>query len=137
VDVAVEDEGGVVILQPSGRIDSEDVQELQRTLNDLLARGERSMIVDLAETLHLGGAGIRLLLTLGKKLGSRGGGLVLCRLGDDLKRSFDVAGVAGKFNTVGSRHDAVRTISEVEKISRLSDEAARLLASPDDTDSPE
>ncbi len=132
MEVTVEHEGGIAIVRPSGHIDGKAAQELQQKLTELVGSGERSLVVDLAKTEHLGGAGIRLLLTLGKKLGGRGGGLVLCSISDDIRRAFSVAGVANQFVMTGSRPEALRLLAAAEKVARLSDEAAQLLASADD-----
>jgi anti-anti-sigma factor len=130
--MTVDRESGMVILQPSGRIDDKTAQELQQKLTELLEASDRAVVVDLERTEHLGGAGIRLLLTLGKKLGGRGGGLVLCSMSEELKRSFSVAGVANQFVMTGSRQDALRQLAAAEKVARLSEEAAQLLAGADD-----
>jgi anti-sigma B factor antagonist len=128
VDFVVDRVSGVVVLQPSGRLDASESQELQQIISENLAENERALVIDLVKTAHISGAGIRILMNLGKKLGSRGGGLILCSLSDDLKRAFNVAGVANQFATAGSREDAVRLLQAAEKVSRLSDEAAQLLA---------
>jgi len=132
VDFVVDRVNGVVVLQPSGRLDANESQELQQIITETLAENERSMVMDLVRTEHISGAGIRILMNLGKKLGSRGGGLILCSLSDDLKRAFNVAGVAHQFATAGSREDAVRLLQAAQKVARLSDEAAQLLAGAED-----
>jgi anti-anti-sigma factor len=134
VDFVVERSHGVVVLQPSGRLDAGESEELQQKIADTLSDDERTLVIDLINTGHISGAGIRILLALGKKLGSRGGGLILCSLSDDLKRSLNVAGVANQFATAGSREDAVRLLQAATKVARLSDEAAQLLAGAEERD---
>jgi anti-anti-sigma regulatory factor len=88
------------------------------------------VVLDMVDTEHLGGAGIRLLINLAKTLGRKGGGLVLCGLSDHLKKSFNLAGVSQQFVRAKSRDEAVQMLSAKEKVAELSNEAARLLATP-------
>jgi len=130
VDISVDSVGNIYVVRPAGRVDAKGAQELQQQLSTSLPENVRSVVLDLEDTEHLGGAGIRLLINWAKTLGRRGGGLVLCGLGDQLKRSFTVAGVTNQFVTAGTRGDALQMLQGKEKVAELSDVAAQLLATP-------
>jgi len=130
VDIEVDSIGSIVVVKPSGRVDGKAAQELQQQLSTTLPEDVRSVVLDLVDIEHLGGAGIRLLINLSKTLGRRGGGLVLCGLADRLKKAFNLAGVTQRFVIAKTRDEAVQMLLAKEKVAQLSDEAARLLATP-------
>lgn len=70
--------GSTLILLLEGRLDSVTVPEIERRIAELLKRQETRWVVDLAGLDHVSSAGLRVLLTLAKKLTARSGRLVLC-----------------------------------------------------------
>jgi anti-anti-sigma factor len=137
VECYVDRTEGVFILKPSGQLDAPGVQELQELTTQLLEEyGARCVSFDLSQAEDLGSVGIRLFMALGKKLTHRGGGLILCSLSDDMKRALGVAGVSRRLSTTDSLEEAVQILAAKERIARLSDEAARLLAAAEEDDSP-
>jgi len=94
--------------------------------------GARHIVVDLTKTEHIGGAGLRVLLMLSKKLDSMDGGLVLCCMSQGVRKAFDLAGFTRLFSITPTRDRAIRELSGDETVARVSDLAAELLAASEE-----
>jgi anti-anti-sigma factor len=134
MDINRHHEGNILVLEPAGRIDDRGSQELLEAVLGLLQEGQRRVVVDLAQAEHIGGAGIRVLLMLTKKLDGANGRLVLCSLNSAVTRAFEVSGFSRRFNIAGTRSEAVSMLSGDERVARVSDLAAKLLRTAADRD---
>jgi anti-sigma B factor antagonist len=132
--IAVDQIEDVVVVQPTGELDTGFALELQDRLRDLLDQGARRVAIDFAKTGQIGSVGLRVLLTLGKRLEGMDAGLILCSMNTEVKRAFQVAGLTEQFVVAATPAEAVRQLRAEERIVRLSDRAAELLASAEERD---
>jgi anti-anti-sigma factor len=130
--------GTIMILEPVGQLDRKTSPELQQKVGELIDEGNRNLVVDLVSTEHIGGAGLRVLLMLTKKLESINGNLVLCSVTDEVRHSFDVAGFGRMLSMTSSREAAIRSLAGDETVARISDLALEILGTvPESDDQPE
>ncbi len=129
MNITVEQRDDLVVLAPHGALDAAGATDLQERVTEVLERGERRLVVDCGRVETIGSAGIRLLLSLGTKLGSLGGALVLCAVGDGLRRALQLARCAEKFEMASDVAAAVRLHEEKARLQRLSSDALSLLLS--------
>jgi anti-sigma B factor antagonist len=101
---------------------------------ELVEEGTRHIVMDLIKTEHIGGAGLRVLLMLTKKLDSMDGGLVLCSMSQEVRKAFDLAGFTRLFSIAPSREEAIQELSGDQTVARVSDLAADLLAASEKRD---
>ena len=134
MDINTHQQGPILVLEPVGRIDDRGSQELLEAVLGLLTEGQRRVVVDLGQVEHIGGAGLRVLLMLTKKLDGANGRLVLCSLNDAVKRAIEVSGFSRRFSIASIRDEAVDQLSGDEKMARVSDLAASLLRRAADRD---
>jgi anti-sigma B factor antagonist len=131
MELAQEKMGDVLILGVSGRMDSVSAQEFQQKAAELLDGGERQIVLDLGRTEHIGGAGLRTLLTLGKRLEGMGGGLTLIGVGPQVRKAIEMAGLARQFVFAASRQEAAKGFAarrrSGDKVVEVADLAAELL----------
>jgi anti-sigma B factor antagonist len=99
---------GSAVLHVAGRVTSANAPELGERLRDLLARGCRSIVVDLSHLVHMTSAGFRSLLRADKLAGEEGSTLVLCGLHGLTLELFEIGGFLEMFTVAGSRDEAVR-----------------------------
>jgi len=99
---------------------------------ELLEEGNRHIVFDLTKTEHIGGAGLRVLLTLSKKLDGMDGGLALCSMSAQVRRAFDLAGFTNLLVIVPTREKALDALSGDQKVAQVFDLAGELLAKSDD-----
>ena len=103
MQIAEEKHGDVVVLAPSGRVDSASSGELEGALLGHLGAGETRLAVDLGGVEYISSAGLRVLLMLVKKLQGSGGRLVLCAMPESVRLVFELAGFLPLFEIEDSR----------------------------------
>lgn len=104
-------EGGVVVIEPVGKLDTKTSMDFEKKIVDLLTAGERRFVVDFGELEYISSAGLRVLLMLGKKAGASGS-LVLCSLNKSVRDVFDIAGFTSIFKIADTRDAALRLSPE-------------------------
>jgi len=126
--------GTILILEPVGQLDRKTSPELQQKVGELIDQGTRNLVIDLVSMDHIGGAGLRALLMLTKKLESINGNLVLCSVTDEVRHAFDVAGFGRMLSMTPTRDDAVRSLAGDETVARISDIALEILGKKAESD---
>jgi stage II sporulation protein AA (anti-sigma F factor antagonist) len=135
LQITVTTHGAIVAVEPTGSIDAKASREFERQLLQQLATGTRHVIVDLAKVDLMTSSGIRVLMLLAKRLQAADGALILCGLNQQMRSSFDVAGLDKRFWFVAARSDAMAALSaavnrspvDARPASKLSRMAAWLL----------
>jgi anti-anti-sigma factor len=70
--------GDAAVIRVAGRMDAIAAPEFERTCNQLMGAGIRSVIVDLADLEYISSPGLRAVLAAGERARADGGALVLC-----------------------------------------------------------
>ena len=99
--------GSVLVVAPSGRVDSTTTETLERALAAAFDAGERRLVVDFGGVSYISSLGLRALLVAAKRMRERQGTLVLCGLGDAVRQVFDLAGFLPLFTVDATRSSAV------------------------------
>ena len=86
--------GSALVLAVSDRVDSVTSPELERRIGELIAGGERVLVVDLSWLSYVSSAGLRVFLSAAKKIKAAGGKPLLCSLGGMVKEWFVMSGFA-------------------------------------------
>lgn len=81
-------EGGVRIVSLEGRMDLANSLKAETKLNELLADGETKIIIDLEKLEFMSSSGLRAIIFLEKKMGERGGTLVLANMSETVENLF-------------------------------------------------
>lgn len=100
-----------VIVAPVGRIDGRTSASLEQHLLELDGAGERRIVIDLAGVDYISSAGLRVVLSLAKRMRENKGGLALCALGESVRRVFELAGLLPLFNVTVSRDEAIDLVA--------------------------
>ena len=109
MQISQEQMDGVVVVAPRGRIDSTTSAALDAHLAGLSKATQPRIVIDFAGVDYISSAGLRVLLTLAKRVRDARGGLALCSLGDTVRQVFELAGFLPLFAIEGSREGAVRS----------------------------
>lgn len=112
MEIKEERSGGVLVVAPSGRIDSTNAEALERRLLLNVAAHESRLVVDMQGVEYISSAGLRVFLALLGRLREAKGRLVLCALGEGVKEVFELAGFLSIFAVAGSRAEAVARAQE-------------------------
>lgn len=128
MDILQETHGQVLLIAPSGRLDSETSGELELVLHDAGNAGRRHFVVDLAAVPYVSSAGLRVLLALAKRLDGGIGSVRLCGLSANVRQVFDIAGFTAMFALFPNRHAALdRHPHMLDASAMLVDAASQLL----------
>lgn len=99
--------GKICVVALSGRIDSTNANELMATLRDLVASGERFILVDLGAVLYLTSAAFRALLVATDEADRNATRIALCSLAGHVRELFEMGGLLEVFAIHDSREEAL------------------------------
>lgn len=91
---------GELILQVSGEIDGTNVDEFEKKLGETADRTDR-LVLDLGDLEYVSSAGLRVFLTMQKKLRQRGDDMILKNVSSDVMDIFSVTGFVKLLNIKG------------------------------------
>jgi anti-anti-sigma factor len=111
MQISQEQHQGVIVVAPRGRIDSTTSAALESHLSQVTKGGAPRLVLDFAGVDYISSAGLRVLLTLAKRVRDARGALALCALGDGVRQVFELAGFLPLFSIEGSRDAAVRAVA--------------------------
>lgn len=106
LEIADERVGDVLVLDLSGRLDTDTSADLELAVQDLLETGARDFVINLAGVGYVSSAGLRVLLMLGKGVDGKGS-LRLAGLNPTVRQVFDVAGFTQLFTILPDREAAL------------------------------
>jgi anti-anti-sigma factor len=92
IEIRIAKEGEVPVVTMTGRLDGFGAQQLEESLREIVPDDTRSVILNLAGVGYLSSAGIRVFLSLKKRLKQRGGTLVLANVGEFPRNVLEMAG---------------------------------------------
>lgn len=98
--------GDVLVLDLSGRLDTDTSADLELAIQDFLETGARDFVINLAGVGYVSSAGLRVLLMLGKRMDGKGS-LRLSGLNPTVRQVFDVAGFTQLFTILPDRAAAL------------------------------
>lgn len=85
-----------IILELSGKLDTNTSPELERAIDDLFTSDEvKNLELDMAGITYLSSAGLRVLLSAQKKINMLQGELVITNASKTLKEVFEITGFMG------------------------------------------
>lgn len=92
MNVTKDEQHGKVILRPEGRLDAISSPQLETALNRILDEKQTRILIDFNKIDYLSSAGMRLLLSMTKRLKTKGGGLGLFSIHEDVMEIIRMAG---------------------------------------------
>jgi anti-anti-sigma factor len=78
----VDRHGAITVLRPNGPLRAEAIEQLDNHLTPALAGGVPNVVIDLAETPLIDGAGLEWILNLDERCCRHGGCVRICNVGE-------------------------------------------------------
>jgi anti-anti-sigma factor len=100
----------VKVIQPYGILDGVQAKELRQQVGELVAAGDRLVLIDLAEVNFMDSSGLGALVAALKMLKTAGGDLYLCSIGDPVKSLFALTRMDRVFEIFRDRKQFITTI---------------------------
>jgi anti-anti-sigma factor len=123
----VAQEQGVTVVALAGQLDSRTAPELEKSLLQLVAKGERELLIDLAALDYVASAGLRIFVMVGKRLAADGGRLALCAVNASVLKVLEVSGFVSLFPLLPNRREAIPWLLANARAARVSSLAGELL----------
>jgi anti-sigma B factor antagonist len=96
------------VISPVGRIDGATSPAMESEITEVIAGGERHLLIDLSKVDYMSSAGLRVLLAAMKKVKALQGDMVLCCMQPFVKEVFDLTGFSRIFSIYASEEEALR-----------------------------
>ena len=92
MEVEIEEKGEIIVVRLEGRLDAASSPQLEQKISAVIDQGHFKLLVNLSGVEYLSSAGMRLLLSLSKKLKHLEGKLVACSMSDEVMEVIKMAG---------------------------------------------
>ena len=102
-----EKNGKVFVLGLSGKLDIEGGKMLVERMTQILAGGERYILLDFTNVVYINSSGLRGLLLVAKQLASSGGMLILAGVSDPNQKVLNISGLASVFTLRPTKAEAL------------------------------
>lgn len=84
-------DGENLTLAPAGRLDTNTAPALEDAFNED-ADGAGSVVLDMAQLVYLSSAGLRVILSMQKKMNAKGGSMVVKNVNETIMEVFEITG---------------------------------------------
>ena len=110
MEIDVRKEGQAVVISLTGRMDAVAAPQFDRTAADLLAQGDRRIIIDFTALEYISSAGLRSILVISKALKPKGLAVCFSGLRGNVKDVFSISGFGSIFKIFETAEDALKSI---------------------------
>jgi len=102
----VEEQKGTVLIV-TGRMDNVTSPEFEAACEKILQQNAKVLVLDFSGLSYISSAGLRGVLSVGKKFKSSGGRILICGLNKMVKDVFQISGFSGIFPIFDNREAAL------------------------------
>jgi len=92
MEAELEEKGDVVVIRVDGRLDAASSPQLEKKIQSVIDAGHFKLLLNFSGLDYLSSAGMRLILSVSKKLKNLEGKLVACNLSDEVMEVIKMAG---------------------------------------------
>ncbi|MEM8727783.1 MAG: STAS domain-containing protein [Chlamydiota bacterium] len=111
IKIQIKKDRGASIVRIEGRMDATSAPALERKLAEEIDNGNSKLILDFAKVDYLSSAGMRLLLSITKKLAEGKGGLHLCSVSEEVMEIIKMAGFERIIRIFPTEQEAIERFS--------------------------
>lgn len=105
------DSDKALIISVNGRLDTTTASDFEKNcLESLSSTQNRSVLINLQDVEYMSSAGLRSILSLGKKVKSEGRSLFFCNLRGMVQEVFEVSGFTSIFPIYDSQEQALEAM---------------------------
>ena len=103
---------GVVVLGIGGKINTEASEDLLKRMTDLIDNGAHHLLLDLSGVDYINSSGLRVLLTVAKRMTDLNGKIVLADVSELIYQVLQVSGCTSHIGVYPSREDALKVFKD-------------------------
>ena len=101
----------VKVVEMGATFDAYVADDIEAGLMKLVEEGARKIVCDMSKTEYISSAGLRVFLTIAKRLQKLDGKIVLCSLQSRVQKVFKMAGFIQIFQIYGSQEEAIQALT--------------------------
>ena len=106
--------GDVAVITPQGYlVGGDETDELQRVIDELLAAGNRKLLIDLIETTHLNSNALGVVTKAHARYQEAGGQLRLCHLAHRIEHALVITRLSMVLDVDDSDHQAMENLAAI------------------------
>lgn len=109
IDIKEEKNQDVLVIRIKGRLDAMTSAEAERRVLNVIEHGDKKLLLDFLNVEYISSAGMRMLLTVAKKLKNLSGKLVLCSVNT---RVMDVLKMSGFDHVIDLQNDELEALTK-------------------------
>ncbi|MCH9624908.1 MAG: putative anti-sigma factor antagonist BtrV [Chlamydiales bacterium] len=106
MDTQIEEKGDVIVVRVKGRLDAASSPQLEKKINSIIESGHFKLVLNFQDVDYLSSAGMRLMLSVSKKLKHLEGKVVACQLSEDVMDVIKMAGFHQVFEIYPSEEES-------------------------------
>ncbi len=109
--------GNIAILTPKGYLTGGDeTEELEQAIKALIEKGNKNLVINLAETQHLNSTALGVLISAHSNYVRRGGQMKLCSVDKRIENIFVITKLSLVFDVYPNEEQAIASFAEREKV---------------------
>lgn len=109
VEISAQQEGDVLVIKLDGRLDASTTPVVEKKLAKLLETSKK-MLVDFTDVGYLSSAGMRLLLSMTKKMQANEGQIAFFAMSEDVLEIIKMAGFERILKIFNTKNEALKSI---------------------------
>jgi len=107
-DLKIEQVGDVFVLHVKGRLDVVSSPIVEKRILEAINEGHKHLLLEIAEVSYLSSSGMRMLLSIAKKLRTSSGKLAICNLSTNVLDVLKMAGFDHILQLFKTEEEALR-----------------------------
>lgn len=111
METGVESRGDVVVVRVKGRLDAASAPQLEKKITSLVDAGHFQVVLDCAGVDYLSSAGMRLMLSVSKKLKHLEGRMVICSVAEGVMEVVKMAGFHQILDFCATEEEGIRALA--------------------------
>ncbi|MFP4325128.1 MAG: STAS domain-containing protein [Desulfonatronovibrio sp.] len=108
MDITSSRKDKALIITAAGRLDTTTASDFESKCLEIISPDDKNIIIDLQGVEYISSAGLRSILSVGKKIRSDGGNLAFCNLKGMVQEVFEISG----FSSIFTIHDTMEQALE-------------------------
>jgi anti-sigma B factor antagonist len=107
MEITIESNNDVYVVAINGKLDTNTTPDAEKKIDELIENSAKKLVIDFSSLDYISSAGLRLLLSITKKLKARGGNVRLCHLNEVVQEIFDISGFTSILTVMKIKEDAL------------------------------
>jgi anti-anti-sigma factor len=110
MEISVRKERNISVVSVTGRMDAVTAPEFEKNLTELMSKGEKKFLVNLAGLEYISSAGLRSILVIAKQSKAGQGEVIFAGLKGPVEEVFKISGFHSIFKIFDSEETALKQI---------------------------